>query len=135
MPNRPSGGKYNTNTSTWTLEYSPDETIDFLDAMFDATTNGMPLGKAQKDKEWPACLACAIVERKRQYRGMDRSDICEECFGRYCWNGADTFNHAKEGVKHPGKVMSSATRSTGAGMLLLAVTSSILGLSIQFSIL
>lgn len=120
IPNAPSGGAFNSNTSTWDLEYTPMETIQFLDAVFNATTNGIPLGQSGKDEQWPACLACAIVERKRQYRNMDRSDVCEQCFKRYCWNGADTFNVTKYAANNPDKVFeSSAVRRRCGDISLL----------------
>lgn len=39
------------------------------------------------DSEWPACIACAAVERSLERVRMERSQQCERCFERHCWDG------------------------------------------------
>ena len=93
----------------------------------------MPLGQSKKDEQWPACLACAVVERKRQYRNMERSGVCEECFERYCWNGADTFDFAKEAAKHPDKIAGAGRRRLrGDDLTLLVALLSSLSLAMLY---
>lgn len=92
MPNRPNTGGYLTNVSTYTLEYSREDTQSFLDSMFTTMTRGNPQSGQDRDPDWGACLACGLVERKRQARGMSRSATCTSCFNRYCYDSgpADT---------------------------------------------
>ncbi|KAF8138999.1 hypothetical protein EV363DRAFT_1315512 [Boletus edulis] len=50
------------------------------------------------DPEWPACLACAIVDRARERAGETRSGVCESCFARYCWSGSTLGINATQDV-------------------------------------
>jgi len=61
----------------------------FLDQTFTIATQGNPANvSAAMDPEWPACLACGVVDRARNRTGVERSGICSSCFDRYCWNGS-----------------------------------------------
>jgi lysophospholipase len=61
----------------------------FLDQTFTIATQGNPANvSAAMDPEWPACLACGVVDRARNKTGAERSGICSSCFDRYCWNGS-----------------------------------------------
>lgn len=80
-----------TNTSTDQMQYTADELQAMLSQTFDVVTKGIAIpadeGKGwEKDPEWPACLACAIVDRSRQQEGIERSGVCHGCFERYCWS-------------------------------------------------
>ncbi|OSD00770.1 lysophospholipase [Trametes coccinea BRFM310] len=79
-----------TNTSTGQLTYTPEGAQRFLDQVYDIATQGLPLsasdGSLVKDPEWPACLACAVVDRARRRLGFERAGICVGCFERYCWS-------------------------------------------------
>ncbi|EPQ57044.1 FabD/lysophospholipase-like protein [Gloeophyllum trabeum ATCC 11539] len=69
-----------TNTSSDQLEYSLMEVQGMLDQTFDmATLRGV-------DDDWPACLACAVVDRARVMLGAIRSGVCETCMKEYCWS-------------------------------------------------
>jgi lysophospholipase len=50
---------------------------------FDIVTQG----NGTLDTEWPACVACAAIDRSLARVGMSRSDQCEKCFSKYCWDG------------------------------------------------
>ncbi|KAK0104343.1 Lysophospholipase 1 [Cadophora gregata f. sp. sojae] len=39
------------------------------------------------DKEWPACVACAVLSRSLERTGTGVPEICRGCFERYCWDG------------------------------------------------
>ena len=67
------------------LQYPPEEVEGMLDQVFDVATQGIASG-VEKDPEWPACLACAVVERSRRDVGVPRSGLCETCFERYCFD-------------------------------------------------
>lgn len=78
-----------TNTSTLQVSYNSSEIQAMLDQTFVITTQGYPPNSGMTtDPEWPACLACAIVDRARERAGETRSGVCEDCFTRYCWSGS-----------------------------------------------
>ncbi|KAH7915065.1 lysophospholipase catalytic domain-containing protein [Hygrophoropsis aurantiaca] len=65
------------------------ETQAILDQVYDIAMQGYPTDATEvNDPEWPACLACAVVDRARERLGTARSGICETCMDRYCWNGS-----------------------------------------------
>ncbi|KAF7343261.1 Lysophospholipase [Mycena venus] len=76
-----------TNTSTGQSVYTDAEMQGMLTQTFAAATQGAVVGSALEDKEWGACLACAVVDRARARQGEKRSGVCETCFTRYCWEG------------------------------------------------
>ncbi|CDO76326.1 hypothetical protein BN946_scf184414.g8 [Trametes cinnabarina] len=79
-----------TNTSTGKLAYTAEEAQAFLDQVHTIATQGISLsasdGNVVKDPEWPACLACAVVDRSRRRLGFSRAGVCVACFERYCWS-------------------------------------------------
>ena len=78
-----------TNLSTSTDTFSVREIQAFMDQAFDVATQGIPIvksGKETKDPQWPACLACAVVDRARRELGVARSGVCSSCLKKYCWS-------------------------------------------------
>ncbi|EIW85716.1 lysophospholipase [Coniophora puteana RWD-64-598 SS2] len=76
-----------TNTSTFQLTYEESEVQAMLDQTFVLATQGYPANASETtDSEWPACLACAVVDRARARAGTARSGVCESCLDRYCWS-------------------------------------------------
>ena len=75
-----------TNTSTDAAEYPLDQVAAMIDQAFDIATQGITNGTDVKDPEWPACLACAVVDRSRRDLGLSRSGVCKTCMQRYCWS-------------------------------------------------
>ncbi|KAI0807094.1 lysophospholipase [Fomes fomentarius] len=70
-----------TNRSTNQLQYSPEEVQAMLNEIHDVATQGISThahGHEGKDPQWPACLACAVVDRARRSVGT--------CLARYCWS-------------------------------------------------
>ncbi|TFK53598.1 hypothetical protein OE88DRAFT_1626468 [Heliocybe sulcata] len=86
MPNgyTPHGQTPVTNTSTTQLKYSDAE----VQAMFDQTFTMATLEGI--DSQWPACLACAVVDRARARINAQRSGICDTCFATYCYGGSNS---------------------------------------------
>ncbi|KAF7291014.1 Lysophospholipase [Mycena chlorophos] len=76
-----------TNTTTDQSIYTTDELQGMLDQTFVVATQGAEVGDSLEDPEWPACLACAVVDRARNREGTRRSGVCQTCFERYCWGG------------------------------------------------
>lgn len=85
MPNAPSGddSDYDTNTSTFKLQYDVDEAAAFINTVQTNTFRGKA-DAGSKDDQFPACLACAVMDRARESAGLDRSSQCEDCFKDYC---------------------------------------------------
>ncbi|KAL5520214.1 hypothetical protein ACEPAG_9427 [Sanghuangporus baumii] len=94
----PSGSPALTNTSTQQSAYADAQIQGMLDQSFRIATQGFPpnnnssssssssSSSTQVDPDWPACLACAVVDRTRAQQGVERSGLCETCFERYCWS-------------------------------------------------
>lgn len=108
MANAPSGSAYSTNTTTFTLEYSREDTQSFLNSVYDVTTRGFMNSSMASDDQWGTCLACGLVERRRQAANISRSAACETCFDRYCWDAADTQGVAGAAAKAPEQVYEDA---------------------------
>ncbi|TFY63535.1 hypothetical protein EVJ58_g3197 [Rhodofomes roseus] len=78
-----------TNITTVQEAFEADDIEAAMSQMFDLTTQGMATeadGVWAKDPEWPACLACAVVDRSRAKAGVERSGVCETCMQKYCWS-------------------------------------------------
>lgn len=84
---------YMTNTPySWYSKFSGfastmsyEEFDGILTNVFDFVTQA----NGTLDAEWPTCIACAAIERSLERVGMERADICERCFERYCWDGTE----------------------------------------------
>ena len=77
------------NTPTSQTEYPLAEVQSMIDQAFDTATQGIPTtigGTQVKDPLWPACLACAVVDRARRDLGLSRSGVCKSCLKKYCWS-------------------------------------------------
>ncbi len=56
-----------------------------LNEVFDIATQGIPIrthGAEAKDPLWPACLACAVVDRSRRAVGIALIDLDTGCVRR-----------------------------------------------------
>lgn len=97
----PAGQTPVTNTTTLQLEYDASYLQEMLDQTYTVATQGLSADGSAVDSEWPACLACAIVDRSRERTGIPRSGVCESCFGRYCWrDDSIAVPSAGPGSKH-----------------------------------
>ncbi|TDL15555.1 hypothetical protein BD410DRAFT_823041 [Rickenella mellea] len=103
----PPGEPALTNTPTLQIQYEPEQIQGMLDQVFTIATQGIPpsltsstnstkrhnnnndSSTGDKDPEWAACLACAIVDRARARSGVQRSGVCVGCMERYCWDGSE----------------------------------------------
>ncbi|KAL7270149.1 Lysophospholipase 1 [Rhizina undulata] len=111
LPNAP--WNFYSNTSTFKLHYTPIEVTAMLNNSGIATTQN-------DDKNWPTCLACAIIQRTKERAGQPIGDACGSCFHEYCWNGTlveqtqdyqptlkngsnETFEQQKERIKRENK--------------------------------
>lgn len=106
----PPGEPSLTNTSTLQIQYQPADVQAMLDQSFTiATLKGM-------DADWPACLACAVVDKARDRVGVQRSGLCGSCFSRYCWGGTNSTTGTG------GSSSSAGSRRLSMNSWLLTVT-------------
>ncbi|KAG8219070.1 putative lysophospholipase [Butyriboletus roseoflavus] len=101
-----------TNTSTSQVAYDSSEIQAMLDQTFIIATQGYPANSSvATDPEWPACLACAIVDRARERAGETRSGVCECCFARYCWSGSTLSTRATQSSNEGPRILSALSLS------------------------
>lgn len=82
-----SSSAFVTNTSTLQDIYLAPQLQTMLDQTWDIATQGLSASSSgDVDPSWPACLACAMVDRARDRSGITRSGTCASCFDRYCWS-------------------------------------------------
>lgn len=83
VPNSPptDGSAKVTNLPTEALQVSESRALSLLEGGAKLATRGI-----SNDPFWPACLACAVVDRNRERLGQDREGICADCFERYCFD-------------------------------------------------
>jgi lysophospholipase len=83
MPNAP----YSSYTNySWLQESFSHEQMSVI------LTNGfnyVTQGNSTLDKEWPECLGCAAIDRSLTKVGMERTEQCQRCMTRYCWDGVE----------------------------------------------
>ena len=84
-PPRGAQGPPLTNSSTFQLSVDRAVIQPTLDQVWEIATQGRS-ESTQPDKLWPACLACAVVDRARHRSGVPREGLCASCLDRYCWN-------------------------------------------------
>ncbi|KAI9605785.1 hypothetical protein H4Q26_004153 [Puccinia striiformis f. sp. tritici PST-130] len=79
LPNYYAVGETNQPTSKTT--FTPEEIEVFYENGFAiATQNAGPT----KNLGWPACLACALIDRQVLRNSASRTAECQACFQRYC---------------------------------------------------
>lgn len=81
LPNAPY--IYNSNVSTFDLEYNDTERNWIIQNGYDVAT----MGNGTVDSQWPTCVGCAILQRSLLRTNTAMPDVCNTCFDRYCWNG------------------------------------------------
>jgi len=78
------------------------------------------MGNGTLDKEWPTCMACAVLSRSLTRTGTPFPAACNSCFERYCWNGT-TDSRAPAGNYTPTyklsemKISGASTAVAGVG--------------------
>lgn len=86
---------YQSNVSTFDLEYNTTERDAIIENGYDVAT----LGNATIDSNWPICLGCAILSRSLERTNTPVPESCTACFQQYCWNG--TTNSTDPGTYYP----------------------------------
>lgn len=87
-------GPYSAYTNyTWTQSEFTHEQMAVI------TTNGFnyaTAGNSTLDSEWPECLGCAIIDRSLSKLGIGRTEQCQRCMTKYCWDGVE--DNSKPGL-------------------------------------
>lgn len=81
IPNAPY--VFHSNVSTFDPSYDRADKIAIIENGYDVAT----MGNGTLDKEWPTCMACAVLSRSLMRTGTAVPAACNTCFDRYCWNG------------------------------------------------
>ncbi|KLO18693.1 hypothetical protein SCHPADRAFT_819487 [Schizopora paradoxa] len=118
-----------TNVSTDQSSFTLPNAQAFLDEAYVIATQGFPNGSQTSDSEWPACLACAVVDRVRAKQNITRSGICSDCFNRYCWNATQSTLSTNNG----GSGSSSSSSVTLHGNLKSTYAYGIIGAMVILS--
>ncbi|KAG0145240.1 hypothetical protein CROQUDRAFT_46067 [Cronartium quercuum f. sp. fusiforme G11] len=70
-----------TNMPTMQTDYTWQELDGFFENGFFIATQS---NSTYVDPQWPACLACAMIDKQRARNQQDRTKQCTACFRRYC---------------------------------------------------
>lgn len=75
--------EYYSNVSTFDLTFTDEQKKGLIKNGFDVATrlNGTI------DPEFKSCIACAVIRREEERRGIEQLDQCKKCFKNYCWDG------------------------------------------------
>ena len=84
-----------TNYSYTQTEIGGPQMNEIFVNSFDLLTQG----NGTLDQEWSTCLGCAAIERSLAKVGMERTEQCDKCFSKYCWDG--TYAEGKPQVVDP----------------------------------
>jgi hypothetical protein len=76
------------SSGTFKLSYAPWHTSQFLSQARATVTDGFMEGQLGADPAFGTCLQCAAVDRARLKTNpvTPRSDICSNCFKKYCYD-------------------------------------------------
>ena len=118
LPNAPY--VYNSNVSTFDLEYNDTERNAIVSNGYNLATQG----NGTIDSDWPACVGCAILSRSFDRTNTVVPSICQQCFNRYCWDGTIDNSSPKPYQPSPRlqevSVKGAAGRFTASAVLALA---------------
>jgi lysophospholipase len=108
---------YLSNTSTFQLSYSQSEVAGMIQNGYETATQN----NGTTDPEWPACLACAIIQRESERQNLTQSQQCQQCFSRYCWNGTIAAGNVSEATLNPSTSIKSLGLSLSSSTTAVAV--------------
>ncbi|CAI5756733.1 unnamed protein product [Candida verbasci] len=80
--------EFYSNTSTYALTFTNDEKLGMIQNGYDIATRL----NSTIDENFKTCIACALIQREEERRGIEQSDQCKECFKDYCWDGTIATN-------------------------------------------
>ncbi|KOS20412.1 Lysophospholipase 2 [Escovopsis weberi] len=117
LPNAPYTSNSSSNVSTFDIQFSDSQRDLIIQNGYDVAT----LGNGTVDREWPTCVACAILARSFSRGNGTVPSRCATCFDRYCWNG--TIDSTTPGAYEPSPILAggqlpglpTATQTTQTG--------------------
>ncbi|KAL2061197.1 hypothetical protein VTL71DRAFT_7470 [Oculimacula yallundae] len=86
-----------SNVSTFDPDYNTTQRNLIIQNGYEVAT----MGNGTLDKQWPTCMACAVLSRSWERTKTAVPAACTQCFQRYCWNGT-VDNRAPAGNYTPG---------------------------------
>ena len=107
-----------SNTSTFQLRYTDEQTQQVLDNAVDVATMG---GETDGSIYWPTCLACAALQRSFERSNTPRPSVCNACLDAYCWDGV-TNDTAPSTAYSPALGTPDWVTSQGAAQVMPAFT-------------
>jgi lysophospholipase len=93
LPNAPY--TYSANVSTFDLNFNDTERNSVIRNSFNMAT----MANSSVDRQWPACVACAVLFKSFIKTQTTPPDTCKQCFNKYCWNG--TVNSTTPNTYNP----------------------------------
>lgn len=84
LPNSPYD--FWSNQSTFEkLDYTLAERNGMIQNGYDVVTQANSTREGAAN--WPTCVGCAVLARSLERNGESIPEVCQQCFGQYCWNG------------------------------------------------
>ncbi|KAH7110130.1 lysophospholipase, partial [Dendryphion nanum] len=117
IPNSPY--TYDSNISTFQMETNDTQRNSIIQNGYNVATRG----NATMDREWPACIGCAMLARSFWRTGTQAPSVCVGCFARYCWNG--TTNATAPSPYVPTHAVKTSGCAKGAGIAVAFVLVSV----------
>lgn len=74
-----------TNFSGFQTNFTKEQMGAILTNGFNYITQG----NGTLDAEWPECLGCAAIDRSLAKLGMARTEQCQRCMEKHCWDGVE----------------------------------------------
>ena len=74
-----------------------------MNDIFVNSFNQITQGNGTLDAQWPVCLGCATIDRSLGKMGMNRTEQCEQCFSKYCWDGV--YDNEKAPIVDPSLIL------------------------------
>jgi lysophospholipase len=125
LPNAPY--TYNSNVSTFDMEYTTEERQEIIYNGYNAAT----MANSSVDAQWPACLGCAILSRSFNRTRTEIPDMCVDCFKRYCWNG--TVNSTTPVVYEPTQIVVEGSDTSGSSRTAFSTAFCLVIIGLQFA--
>ncbi|PMD48090.1 FabD/lysophospholipase-like protein [Hyaloscypha variabilis F] len=102
---------------TWTGQAGAFDATQFNE-IFVNSFNQLTQGNGTLESDWTTCLGCAVIDRTLDKIGMQRTNQCQECLQKYCWDG--TYDQRTPAILDP-----SLATNPGLGYLEWNATSAL----------
>lgn len=113
IPNAPYS--YQSNVSTFQLSTDDKQRDNIILNGYEIAT----MANSTLDKNWTACVGCAILSRSFERTDTPLPEICNQCFDRYCWNG--TVNSTRPQNYDPTNFLASSSASANLPTVLSTI--------------